>query len=52
MKAVICTAYGLPEVLRVTEVRKPVPGKGEVCIREKLGTVWFSCSLSLRCSSA
>lgn len=33
MKAVVCTAWGPPEVLRVAEVERPSPGKGEVCIR-------------------
>jgi NADPH:quinone reductase-like Zn-dependent oxidoreductase len=42
MKAVICTAYGPPEVLRVAEVRKPVPGKGEICIRIRVTTVTAS----------
>ena len=42
MKAVICTAYGPPEVLRVAEVRKPVPGKGEICIRVRATAVTAS----------
>ena len=33
MKAVICTAYGAPEVLKLRSVDKPVPSKKEVLIR-------------------
>ena len=33
MKAILCTRYGPPDVLRLSEVEKPVPGKNEVCIR-------------------
>jgi alcohol dehydrogenase len=33
MKAVVCTSWGPPEVLHVTEVERPAPRKGEVCIR-------------------
>ena len=33
MKAVICTKYGPPEVLRIAEVPKPVPQEDEVLIK-------------------
>jgi NADPH:quinone reductase-like Zn-dependent oxidoreductase len=32
MKAVVCTAYGPPEVLQLREVDAPRPGKNQVCI--------------------
>jgi len=33
MKAIVCTQYGSPEVLQLTEVDKPVPKENEVLIR-------------------
>jgi NADPH:quinone reductase-like Zn-dependent oxidoreductase len=33
MKAVVCTAYGPPDVLQLAEVKKPAPKPKEVCIR-------------------
>ena len=33
MRAVICTAYGPPEVLQLRDVEKPVPGDAEVLIK-------------------
>jgi NADPH:quinone reductase-like Zn-dependent oxidoreductase len=33
MKAVVCTKYGPPEVLQLTDVPKPVPGNDEVLIK-------------------
>jgi NADPH:quinone reductase-like Zn-dependent oxidoreductase len=33
MRAVICTRYGPPEVLRLAEVARPTPRRNQVCIR-------------------
>ena len=33
MKAVIWTAYGPPDVLKLADIPKPVPGDNEVCIK-------------------
>ena len=42
MKAVVCTRYGPPEVLRVREVATPVPRENEVRIRIRATTVTSS----------
>jgi len=39
MKAVVCTGYGPPEVLRIEGVERPVPKEDEVLIRVRATTV-------------
>ena|SRR5436309_2300176 len=33
MRAVICTRYGPPEVLRLAEVERPTPRRNQICIQ-------------------
>lgn len=33
MKAIVYDRYGLPDVLRLEEVQRPIPGKGEVLVK-------------------
>jgi NADPH:quinone reductase-like Zn-dependent oxidoreductase len=42
MKAVVCTSYGPPEVLRLVEVEKPIPKKDQVLIKVKATAVTAS----------
>jgi NADPH:quinone reductase-like Zn-dependent oxidoreductase len=39
MKAVVCDRYGPPEVLRIEDIERPVPGPDEVLIRIRATTV-------------
>ena len=39
MKAVVCTAYGGPDVLKLEEVEQPRPRNGEVLVRVRATTV-------------
>lgn len=39
MKAIVYTTYGTPEVLKLAEVPKPVPGKGEVLVKVHAASV-------------
>lgn len=38
MKAVVCTKYGAPEVLEMTELAKPVPASNEVLVKIRATT--------------
>jgi len=42
MKAVVCTKYGPPEVLRLEEVAKPAPSRKEICIKIRATSVTSS----------
>lgn len=42
MKAVICTAYGPPEVLRLAELPAPEPKRGQIRIRMRATAVTYS----------
>ena len=41
MKAILCTAYGGPDVLKVVDIEKPVPKPDEILIKVKASTVTF-----------
>ena len=48
MRAVVCTAYGGPEVLSLAEVVKPTPRADQVRIKVHVTTVTAACGLMRR----
>jgi NADPH:quinone reductase-like Zn-dependent oxidoreductase len=42
MKAILCTAYGTPDVLRIGELPKPTPASNQILIRVHAGAVTIS----------
>jgi alcohol dehydrogenase len=42
MKAAVCTKYGPPEVLKILEMKEPIPKKDEVLVRIRATTVTTS----------
>jgi NADPH:quinone reductase-like Zn-dependent oxidoreductase len=42
VKAIVCTRYGPPELLRLEEVDKPAPGDGEVLVKVRAASVNYS----------
>jgi NADPH:quinone reductase-like Zn-dependent oxidoreductase len=47
MKAILCNEYGSPEVLKIKEVAKPVPGKNEILVKQ-FSTTINSCDVRIR----
>lgn len=42
MKAVVCSKYGPPDVLKLTNIKTPVPGKNEILIKVKAINITIS----------
>lgn len=41
MKAIVCTEFGSPDVLRLEETSRPEPGRGEILVRVRATSVNF-----------
>jgi NADPH:quinone reductase-like Zn-dependent oxidoreductase len=48
MKAIVCTEYGPPDVLKLEEIDKPVPGDDEVLVEVRAASVTYSCLMLVR----
>jgi NADPH:quinone reductase-like Zn-dependent oxidoreductase len=48
MKAIVCTEYGPPDVLKLEEIDKPVPGDDEVLVEVHAASVTYSCLMLVR----
>lgn len=51
MKAVVCTAYGAPEVLKLQALAAPTPADHQVRIRVFATTVTAACGMMRRADS-
>ena len=47
MKAIVCTKYGPPDVLKLEEVPKPTPGDDEVLVKVLAASVNYSTAVSV-----